>query len=219
MEKLVRILIVLFLLFLFTSCLEIIDTEVDEIFEQESVYSDCTISEEGQTAVLNCKNGEITKIEFASYGTPEGSCENDFTKSSCHSENSVSKVEEPCLGKSSCEVPANNDVFGDPCPNVKKHLYIKYLCEGEVEDETVTIDEDETTVNDDDEIAIDECLDDPNKTKPGQCGCNRPDTDTDKDNVADCIDSCPFDPNKYLPGTCGGDVNQKNLEYKPTLDL
>jgi hypothetical protein len=35
------------------------------------------------------------------------------------------------------------------------------------------------------------CPDDGNKIEPGACGCGVPDTDSDKDGVADCIDSCP----------------------------
>ncbi|MGI6375238.1 MAG: Ig-like domain-containing protein [Anaerolineae bacterium] len=41
----------------------------------------------------------------------------------------------------------------------------------------------------------DGCQDDPRKTAPGQCGCNRADTDTDQDGVADCHDNCPTTPN------------------------
>ncbi|MCB9855559.1 MAG: thrombospondin type 3 repeat-containing protein [Phycisphaerales bacterium] len=36
----------------------------------------------------------------------------------------------------------------------------------------------------------DACPFDPNKTAPGACGCNVPDTDTDGDGIADCIDNC-----------------------------
>ncbi|MGI6525075.1 MAG: M4 family metallopeptidase [Bdellovibrionota bacterium] len=49
----------------------------------------------------------------------------------------------------------------------------------------------------------DECPEDPNKTKPGICGCGVPDTDTDKDGTPDCKDLCPEDPNKTDPGICG----------------
>ncbi|NJL58276.1 MAG: hypothetical protein HC887_00155 [Desulfobacteraceae bacterium] len=41
----------------------------------------------------------------------------------------------------------------------------------------------------------DQCPSDPNKTEPGICGCGVPDTDTDKDGVADCRDNCPTVPN------------------------
>ena len=47
------------------------------------------------------------------------------------------------------------------------------------------------------------CPDDPNKTKPGFCGCGVPETDSDDDGVPDCIDQCPDDPAKSQPGDCG----------------
>jgi hypothetical protein len=49
----------------------------------------------------------------------------------------------------------------------------------------------------------DQCPNDPNKTEPGVCGCDVPDTDTDGDTVLDCNDGCPLDPNKTEPGFCG----------------
>ena len=47
------------------------------------------------------------------------------------------------------------------------------------------------------------CPDDPNKTEPGECGCNTLDTDTDGDDTPDCKDKCPTDPNKTEYGECG----------------
>ena len=41
---------------------------------------------------------------------------------------------------------------------------------------------------------IGQCLSDPNKTGPGQCGCGVADTDSDADGTADCIDECPSNP-------------------------
>lgn len=37
----------------------------------------------------------------------------------------------------------------------------------------------------------DGCVNDPNKTAPGQCGCGVADADADSDGVADCRDTCP----------------------------
>ena len=39
-------------------------------------------------------------------------------------------------------------------------------------------------------IDVDQCPNDPNKTKPGDCGCGNPETDSDNDGIADCIDNC-----------------------------
>jgi len=43
--------------------------------------------------------------------------------------------------------------------------------------------------------ACDECPNDPAKILEGQCGCGNPDTDTDKDGIADCVDNCVNTPN------------------------
>lgn len=54
----------------------------------------------------------------------------------------------------------------------------------------------------------DACLDDPNKTKPGVCGCGIRDVDSDGDGTPDCHDKCPDDPNKTDPGQCGCEVDE-----------
>ena len=57
----------------------------------------------------------------------------------------------------------------------------------------------------------DACPNDPNKTDPGQCGCDMPDTDSDGDQTADCNDGCPDDPDKTDPGSCGcGNADDAN---------
>lgn len=42
---------------------------------------------------------------------------------------------------------------------------------------------------------VDACPFDPNKTAPGDCGCNVPETDSDGDGISDCIDNCRDTPN------------------------
>jgi len=84
----------------------------------------CASAPEHQTGSVSCVNGTISKISFASFGTPTGVCGN-FTKSLCHAESSQRVVENFCLGKSSCSVPAEDATFGDPCPNVIKWLYFQ----------------------------------------------------------------------------------------------
>ena len=63
---------------------------------------------------------------------------------------------------------------------------------------------------DNDGVCDDEdgCPDNPDKTDPGACGCDEPDTDSDGDGRPDCRDPCPDDPNKISPGLCGcGEVD------------
>ena len=88
----------------------------------------CAVANEASTATLSCSNGQVIKsIEFASYGTPTGSCPN-FSRSECHASGSANKVRDRCLNRQSCEVPANNGVFGDPCEGVPKKLVVRYSC-------------------------------------------------------------------------------------------
>jgi subtilisin family serine protease len=56
----------------------------------------------------------------------------------------------------------------------------------------------------------DSCPNDPNKTRPGICGCGVSDTDSDGDGTPDCNDACSADPGKTSPGVCGcgvGDID------------
>lgn len=116
----------------------------------------CGLASENKSASLQCPTGTtISRIEFASYGLPTGSCETGFAQASCHAASSKSKVEAACLGKSSCTVAASNGVFGDPCSGKAKRLAIVYTCGDGV-------------------VIIDNCPNDPNKTEPGECGCGRP---------------------------------------------
>jgi Tol biopolymer transport system component len=51
-------------------------------------------------------------------------------------------------------------------------------------------------------IAADLCPEDPNKSKPGNCGCGSPDADLDNDSVPDCIDGCPNNRKKHRALSC-----------------
>lgn len=78
---------------------------------------------------LQCDAGHtISSIEFASYGTPRGSCRK-FSKGSCHAPNSFSVVSEACRGRNSCSIPVSNAVFGgDPCHRVVETLSVEIRC-------------------------------------------------------------------------------------------
>ncbi|KAH7835225.1 hypothetical protein Vadar_024108 [Vaccinium darrowii] len=78
---------------------------------------------------LQCDDGhKISSIQFASYGTPRGSCQK-FSKGNCHSPNSLSVVSEACVGRNSCSVGISNTVFGDdPCHGTVKTLAVEARC-------------------------------------------------------------------------------------------
>lgn len=62
-------------------------------------------------------------MQCPSYRLPAGTC-GGFT---ANADNSVTAVTEPCVGKQSCEVWANNDVFGVRARGVKR-LELRVLC-------------------------------------------------------------------------------------------
>ena len=62
------------------------------------------------------------------------------------------------------------------------------------------------------------CPNDPAKTAPGICGCERPDADTDGDGTADCLDLCPDHGTKVDPGTCGCGQDDVDTDGDGVLD-
>lgn len=78
---------------------------------------------------LQCEDGHtISSIEFASYGTPQGNCQN-FSKGKCHAPNSLSVVSQACKGRNSCSVAVSNAMFGgDPCRGIVKTLSVEARC-------------------------------------------------------------------------------------------
>ncbi|MFL5813920.1 MAG: ricin-type beta-trefoil lectin domain protein [Bdellovibrionia bacterium] len=88
----------------------------------------CTKAPEDASASLSCPSGQVvSKVVFASYGNPVGSC-GSYTASSCNASSSLSKVQASCLGKASCSIIASNSVFGDPCSGVDKSLAFEVQC-------------------------------------------------------------------------------------------
>lgn len=85
----------------------------------------CATADENGNVVLTAPSGAtITAINFASYGTPNGTC-GSFTLGGCNAANSKSIVEGYALGKNTVTIPATNTVFGDPCPGTYKRLYVQ----------------------------------------------------------------------------------------------
>ncbi|KAJ9701106.1 hypothetical protein PVL29_006451 [Vitis rotundifolia] len=78
---------------------------------------------------LHCDDGHtISSIEFASYGTPRGSCQM-FSQGQCHAPNSLALVSKACQGKGSCVIRILNSAFGgDPCRGFVKTLAVEAKC-------------------------------------------------------------------------------------------
>ncbi|CEP01105.1 hypothetical protein PBRA_008417 [Plasmodiophora brassicae] len=84
---------------------------------------------EGAYLSLFCKAPAIiSRIIFASYGTPSGQS-GVYTLGSCNSINSVSVVRQACVNKTSCLLTASASTFGsDPCPGTTKQLSVAINC-------------------------------------------------------------------------------------------
>lgn len=79
---------------------------------------------------LQCpRNKKISKIIFASFGTPSGGC-GSYAIGSCHSSNSRAIVEKACLWKRKCSIrPSYRTFRRDPCPGIPKALLVDAQCE------------------------------------------------------------------------------------------
>ena len=87
----------------------------------------CATANENSSANVSAPAGTvILHVEFASYGTPNGNC-NNFTYGSCHANTSFDVTETYLLGNNSAVIPATNAVFGDPCVGTYKRLYIQAI--------------------------------------------------------------------------------------------
>ncbi|KAL6970985.1 Beta-galactosidase 9 [Sarracenia purpurea var. burkii] len=78
---------------------------------------------------LQCDDGHtIASIEFASYGTPGGSCQK-FSMGNCHAPISLAVVSQACQGRTNCSIVISNAVFGgDPCHGTVKTLAVEARC-------------------------------------------------------------------------------------------
>ncbi len=87
---------------------------------------------EWDSRTLTCPSGKSIVVNFANYGrTTHQVCVMDPVRdavNTCSTSAHTGIIAQRCNRQSSCIVPATNDFFGDPCPNVFKYLQIKYHC-------------------------------------------------------------------------------------------
>lgn len=80
---------------------------------------------EGQSFTLTAPPGRVfTSVDFASYGTPDGTCGN-FTLGSCHASSTMPIVQGLVIGQNSVTLTQNYQIFGDPCSGVYKRFYVQ----------------------------------------------------------------------------------------------
>ncbi|KAA3472187.1 beta-galactosidase 15-like [Gossypium australe] len=89
-------------------------------FQTVEIGSICINTHEGKEVKLSCQDRPISKIKFASFGSPQGVC-GSFDKSEYDSEVDVlSILEKECVGKESCSFKITEDKFGKPSCEIKK---------------------------------------------------------------------------------------------------
>ncbi|TYG96446.1 hypothetical protein ES288_A11G351300v1 [Gossypium darwinii] len=96
-------------------------------FQTVEIGSICINTHEGKEVKLSCQDRPISKIKFASFGSPQGVC-GSFDKSEYDSEVDVlSILEKECVGKESCSFKITEDKFGKPSSEIKK-LAVEAVC-------------------------------------------------------------------------------------------
>jgi len=94
----------------------------------------CAEAKEHDEIIFDCGGEFISKVSFASYGTPTGHCGADNTADmrstrTCHAMKSEAILEERCLGQTTCMFVVNDDLFGgDPCSGKAKRLGARLAC-------------------------------------------------------------------------------------------
>jgi hypothetical protein len=99
---------------------------------------------EGEVGKLSCKEGN-GKIRIPTDGevyygrTEKNVCANKDTLNTnwsfnCTATGGRKKVVDLCEGAEECDVPVNNQFFGNPCHGTYKYLRVHYECHGGVYD-------------------------------------------------------------------------------------
>lgn len=100
-------------------------------------HTACAIANEDTEVVFDCGGELISAVQFASFGTPVGSCENGGVGlqqfASCHARTTAMLLEERCLGQATCIFQATAESFGGKplCPSSigpKRWLAAVLLC-------------------------------------------------------------------------------------------
>ncbi|KAF4070580.1 hypothetical protein AMELA_G00286980 [Ameiurus melas] len=88
---------------------------------------------EGRIAVLTCGFRRI-RIISASYGrTDSTTCSSErppsqLSDTNCYSSSTLYNVVDRCEPQQTCQVPATNSEFSDPCVGTYKYLKVVYIC-------------------------------------------------------------------------------------------
>ncbi|ONK55324.1 uncharacterized protein A4U43_UnF4920 [Asparagus officinalis] len=99
-------------------------------FQGVTVGTICGSVNEKETLNLTCEGGKISRIDFASFGDPKGTCQS-FTKGSCEASGALDRIQRECVGNMSCSILADESLLGvcSPCTgNVSRRLTVQATC-------------------------------------------------------------------------------------------
>ncbi|XVE93849.1 hypothetical protein REPUB_Repub01dG0230300 [Reevesia pubescens] len=101
------------------------------LFESKGGNLRAKVNDLKPKAELKCPNQkQIVAVGFASFGDPFGACGAYFV-GNCSSPVSREVAEKFCLGKTSCQIPLDTELFdnqNDACPEMKKALAVQMKC-------------------------------------------------------------------------------------------
>ena len=69
------------------------------------------------TMNLRCESGVIESIDFVSYGNPQGSCQNGFSRGTCDVKSALQVVKRLCEKKTACVIPTTPQLYGATANN------------------------------------------------------------------------------------------------------
>ena len=82
---------------------------------------------------VSCDSGETIQVVRANYGRFSiAICNlhgNTDWSVNCMSPRTLRVIRARCQGGSSCHVPVDSTIFGDPCPGTYKYVEVHYSCE------------------------------------------------------------------------------------------
>ncbi len=94
----------------------------------------CEVVPDGGPIYLSCSpQSVITAVEFASYGTPAGSC-GAFELGACHLANSSALLAAACVGQNTCTFTLAAPQWPDPCVGTSKWLAAQVRCSAQSND-------------------------------------------------------------------------------------
>jgi hypothetical protein len=90
----------------------------------------------GHMRSITCPNLELLHIFNAFYGKLSGhDCETPIAQfrdqmPTCFAKDAPNIIRQTCQGQQSCDLYAEDSLYNNPCPSVKKYLYVSFTCQG-----------------------------------------------------------------------------------------